>query len=103
MAGYSTKINKICKVLKDDGFAVARIESKHPKIVFIKNSFQGVVVIPSTPSDTNAIKHVIKDFRKKLNAGGFKTMDKYCSYLLDSNEFLEECVAMYKDVSRNKV
>lgn len=103
MAGYRTKINKICKVLRRDGFSVEIIHNKHPKIVFIKDGFEAEVTIPSTPSDTNAIKNVIRDIRKKLNAANFRTMDNYCSYLLDSNEFLEVCVEMYKDVSRNKV
>lgn len=80
-------IKKLIDFLRKKGWKVEVSRNKHYKAVISKEMFTAQVTFSSTPSDINAIRNIVKDFRKAIQAGGFHTLDNYRSYFLTQMEF----------------
>ena len=79
-------VAKVIKKLRQNGWQVDIELSKHYKVIISKENFKSPkIIFASTPSDKNAIRNIVKDFRKAVQAGGFNTLDNYHSY------FITEC------------
>lgn len=80
-------IEKVIKTLRADGWTVETSLNKHYKAKISKENFKTTIVFSSTPSDVNAVRNIVKSFRKAAQAGGFHTLDNYRSYFITECEF----------------
>lgn len=65
-------IVKVIKALRKDGWGVDVEKNKHYKVILRNGDFESpYIVFSSSPSDTNAVRAVIRDFRKAARVGGF--------------------------------
>lgn len=76
----------VIKRLKEDGFVVTVVESKHFKVTFSKGNFKATRVIPKTPSSQRSIIEGIAGFRRQLRAVGYKTLDNFTARLMTEYE-----------------
>ena len=80
-------VEKVIKTLRADGWTVETSLNKHYKAKISKENFKTTIVFSSTPSDVNAVRNIVKSFRKAAQAGGFHTLDNYRSYFITEGEF----------------
>jgi hypothetical protein len=80
-------VEKVIKLLRKNGWQVDVVQNKHYKATIAKEGFKSTIVFSSSPSDKNAIRNIIKDFRNAVQAGGFDTLDNYRNYLITECEF----------------
>lgn len=65
-------IEKTIKALRKDGWTVDVARGKHYKVTLKKGDFKSpCIVFSSTPSDRNAVRNVIGDFKKAAKVGGY--------------------------------
>lgn len=76
----------VLKRLREDGFTVEVVTSKHYKVTYSKHNFKATQVISKTPSKRNAIIKGIAGFRKQLRAAGYTTLDNFNARLMTEYE-----------------
>lgn len=80
---------KVVKHLKKNGWKVSKSKNDHFRVDISKGEFSTWFSVSSTPSSDNSTLKMVAEIRRKIRTGGFKTLDKYNSYLVAEPDVLE--------------